>query len=573
MMKTITSLKKLFSLALLLVLGNTAANAASGLYFKDINIAAGEEQEIQLLFDTDAEDIKNIDATIALPEGLSFVDYGSNTFAQLNDDRLNGMVSFNYATGSLKIKGIGDVIVKGEGAIATFKVKAGDELATSSKIAVKDIVLTHNDNTSENLEATEATVTCEGGVEPQPDLAITFDPETVELAAGDEAVVNVNMTTTQSLTMFSATLVLPEGITAQVAQGTKGKPSYNAGTGNIVFTSLKSAEGALLVITLKAGEDFAAAGEVKLTNIVGSTKSATRFPAEDAILSVTVKQPVEPLVRESVAYSWSTEQVDETVTINEVGGKAEASDGESVGYLNATFTTIRLNGKKDFSTSFVTITLDNELKAGDKISITAYRNKDAAEKKSGALLKFEKGSTTVSTATNGGLEFININENVKDTEEYGTEPNTVVLEVPEDAAGSKVITMTRAETATNIFITKIEIVTKEEVSIDELKKELEAEIAKGEEILKSEVGTEEQAAALQTAVEDGKEALESIQPKEVQNAIDVLKAAIEAFNTATGISTVAVESKTEGIYTLAGQRVKAATKGLYIINGKKVVIK
>ena len=46
-------------------------------------------------------------------------------------------------------------------------------------------------------------------------------------------------------------------------------------------------------------------------------------------------------------------------------------------------------------------------------------------------------------------------------------------------------------------------------------------------------------------------------------------------NTATGLKTIttAIENGETVIYNLAGQRVSHATKGIYIINGKKVVIK
>ena len=44
--------------------------------------------------------------------------------------------------------------------------------------------------------------------------------------------------------------------------------------------------------------------------------------------------------------------------------------------------------------------------------------------------------------------------------------------------------------------------------------------------------------------------------------------------TATGINAVAAESTNNGaIYNMAGQRVMNAQRGLYIINGKKVVLK
>jgi hypothetical protein len=47
-----------------------------------------------------------------------------------------------------------------------------------------------------------------------------------------------------------------------------------------------------------------------------------------------------------------------------------------------------------------------------------------------------------------------------------------------------------------------------------------------------------------------------------------------AENPTTGISNVAVEAANNGaIYNLAGQRVMNAQKGLFIINGKKVVMK
>jgi len=46
------------------------------------------------------------------------------------------------------------------------------------------------------------------------------------------------------------------------------------------------------------------------------------------------------------------------------------------------------------------------------------------------------------------------------------------------------------------------------------------------------------------------------------------------FKNATGINSIAVDKmKNATIYNMKGQRVDKAQKGLYIINGKKVVIK
>lgn len=150
-------------------------------------------------------------------------------------------------------------------------------------------------------------------------------------------------------------------------------------------------------------------------------------------------------------YSWDSG--------TETGGTAAGSADGLVGARNANNTTIKLDGKADFSTNTVTITLDKALSAGDKISVTAYRNKNAVDKTSGFKAKFEKGESTVASST--GLEFVNIDASDASAEDSnrGTEPNTCTFEVPTDAAGSKTITMTRSHQGTNLFITKIVITT------------------------------------------------------------------------------------------------------------------
>ena len=181
--------------------------------------------------------------------------------------------------------------------------------------------------------------------------------------------------------------------------------------------------------------------------------------------AITAVYPVpaqeEPAAESKVIFSWEggaegATQKGGTVTATDASGADLTAD--DVNMKNSTYNTIRLRGAKDFSTNVVVITLDEALQAGDKIAITAYRNKNAADKQTGALLKFANGSTTVSTATTG-LEFVNIDASDASAADSnrGTEPNTVTLAVPEDAAGSKTITLTRAATGTNLFITKIEI--------------------------------------------------------------------------------------------------------------------
>ena len=173
------------------------------------------------------------------------------------------------------------------------------------------------------------------------------------------------------------------------------------------------------------------------TNAAGSTASD--------VITLTVN----PDITGETFYSW--------IQGTQTGGTAVASDGQSVGYANSTYTTIRLNGNPDFSDKTVTITLTNALKAGDKIKVTGYRNKNAANSQSGFKAKFENGAATVGSST--GLEFVNIDTSDASAEDEnrGTEPNTCVFTVPASAAGSKTITMTRSHGSTNLFVTKIEV--------------------------------------------------------------------------------------------------------------------
>lgn len=164
----------------------------------------------------------------------------------------------------------------------------------------------------------------------------------------------------------------------------------------------------------------------------------------------------------TVLYSWEG-NADGAI---ESGGTATATDNtganltaDDINMVNSTYNVIRLRGAKNFTTYVINVALDKELKAGDSIAITGYRNKNAADKQSGALIKFEKGSTTASTGSTG-LEFVNIDQSDASAADQnrGTEPNTVKVLVPESAEGSKSFTMTRAVTATNLFITKIEVI-------------------------------------------------------------------------------------------------------------------
>lgn len=165
---------------------------------------------------------------------------------------------------------------------------------------------------------------------------------------------------------------------------------------------------------------------------------------------------------ETVIYSWESPEG----TVVEVGGKATAKvDENRVNYYNVakdvTYYTICLSGKKQTypESNYVNVTLDQPLKAGDAISITAYRNKDATEKY--VTAEFIFNNTEVGLATED--QFPNLNAEG----ENDAAPGTQTLIVPAEADGCTSFDMTRGSASTNLFITKLVISREGEAGGDE----------------------------------------------------------------------------------------------------------
>ena len=216
----------------------------------------------------------------------------------------------------------------------------------------------------------------------------------------------------------------------------------------------------------------------------------------------TKKGGTQPEPVEGILYSWESPEG----TPVEYGGTIVYTngDGERVNYPNAGYYTICLNGKKanindetaSANAGHMVITLNEAITEDCAISMDAYINKNATDKKASAYFFFETGTEFEGPVYS---DEANIDETV------GGQITNTVTEIPATAVGSKTIKITRGQTGTNLFITKLVIGKKDVV---------------------------------------------------------------------TGIENVTVtRSDIEGIYNLRGQRVLNPTKGLYIINGKKVIIR
>jgi hypothetical protein len=82
------------------------------------------------------------------------------------------------------------------------------------------------------------------------------------------------------------------------------------------------------------------------------------------------------------------------------------------------------------------------------------------------------------------------------------------------------------------------------------------------------------AQALATAIGTANSAIDAATTQdEIDQAASALQQAIDNYNTATGIQAVATAAETDSWYTLQGVSVAQPAKGLYIKNGKKVLVK
>lgn len=173
-----------------------------------------------------------------------------------------------------------------------------------------------------------------------------------------------------------------------------------------------------------------------------------------------------------VIYSWESP----SGTPIETGGKATFEGGDEgenrINYKNTAqgvdYYTLSLNGKKaniddegyeKNCTPRIIITIDEMFYGGEEIQVTAYSNKNDVTKRSTPFFKFENGTTLFDDSK----DFIDLGIS------GNTEPVTNTYEVPAEAMGSKWFKMTRSQTATNLFITKLVIVSNGATGVSEVK--------------------------------------------------------------------------------------------------------
>jgi hypothetical protein len=303
MMKRITSFKTLLSMLAMVVMGSTVAVAENKVYISDFSIAAGDETEIAINFDTDATDIRGIEGTITLPAGLTAGDNATKA----ENTRIDGMLNqFNRITGLFKIRGIASVITGTTGAVAYLKVKADASLAATSIIKLSSFTIEHSDGTKEDATTANATVTCTSAT-PSVNTLVA-DPAEIGLFAGGEAEFTVSLNNEDAITGLQATLELPLGVTATVTKSdrlTGAIWQYKATTGAIKYwgaSAMAGNEGAIFTVKLTADDTFTTPAKVTLSDVKLTTSNGSQSITVDPIvINIVDSDPFTALVNKAIS--------------------------------------------------------------------------------------------------------------------------------------------------------------------------------------------------------------------------------------------------------------------------------
>ena len=310
MMKHITSFKTLLSMLVMLVMGNMTAAADNKVYINDFSIAAGEEVEIAINFDTEATDIRGIQGNIAFPAGLTVVDagYGAGQRTKADDTRAAGfLTNFTPSTGLFKIRGMmsSNVMSGTTGAVAYIKVTANTTLTATSIITLSNFEIEHSNGTKEAATMSNATVTCTNA-SPAAN-AMAADPAEIGLVAGGTAEVAITLTNEDALTGFEAVLELPAGVTAEVtktARLTGPIFQYNTTDKSIKYwgpTAMTGNDGAILNVKLTADNTFTAPAKIILNNIKVTNAASKSTALSPVSINVVEGDPFADLVNKALA--------------------------------------------------------------------------------------------------------------------------------------------------------------------------------------------------------------------------------------------------------------------------------
>lgn len=293
------------SLLMALLVGNVAAALAGhNVTIRDFSIKVGEQKEVAVMLSTTADNVAEVKGTISLPKGMKFVVSNSTAYSAAGTMNSGANVALKPSTGTFDVRYIPKKAFTGKsGSVMVFKVEADETLPETSVITLSDVSVILMDKTVEAAPKTTVTVTLDSDETPDtpdnPDtptetqLTLSLAPQSVDMVAGEETVVEVALANNVPLKGFEAKLETSEGITVtSVAKSDRladGVWSYN--NNKVTYLNLGGAmsgtEGTIFSVALKATSGFSGTATLMVTD-VNATATGVNLTAESVTLDVNI---------------------------------------------------------------------------------------------------------------------------------------------------------------------------------------------------------------------------------------------------------------------------------------------
>ena len=245
-----------------------------------LTMKGGETKTVEVQM-TNVPTFSGIQGVLKASDGLTIVSAAPSS-------RIIGWNGFyNDATQEYVIMTMG-AVTGNEGTVFTVTLKADDNFVGEATLKAYELGATTSDATDYAADDINLTVT----VESKYSVSMSLSKDVVYLGAGGSVDVDLMLSGNADLTGYNGTLTLPQNVTATWSKGdlTATQPLYEPTTGVFLYSGpITAQEGKLATLTLTANDEFAADGEVKLTEISTTTASSVDIPVADITLQVTAK--------------------------------------------------------------------------------------------------------------------------------------------------------------------------------------------------------------------------------------------------------------------------------------------
>ena len=282
------------------------SSAEVKLFMEDFAIANGETKEVSLMLTNDKE-ATVLQAEIALPAGLTYVDGSA-----CKTDRVKGRgttVQASTATGKLVIVETDGTIAAGDGAVITFQLtRSGGLLDGDYVVPITDIVVSDTDaNQLNTQEQTTVNVKALG----LDDCVFAVVEESAEVNVGEEYQVDITLTNegVTNLSALQGKLTLPDGL--QIVDGEDGKFIYADRTPSPLEFKFQEYEGYTtfllssssnklitgtdgVIFSFKVKSDAPLESTIKLEDLRVGAVTGQSALLDDVVINIKVKQTYIP---------------------------------------------------------------------------------------------------------------------------------------------------------------------------------------------------------------------------------------------------------------------------------------